>query len=252
MVRLYRGAGFLGAALVVVLVALAGGCSQIGELRQNRAEDRTLDAVARRMKALERIEGGGRFEVQHGEDAFDLPFMMRLDRRGILEVEAEISDGPWSSLGSVRMVSDAMGTAIYGPDGPVGVAWMDSLGPVLRPLLLSVFGGGDMLVRWLLANRCDAVRETRCGGVEVSLRMNRERGSVERWTIKDPARRVSFTGFVHSWSEAGPFPRIVTGMVHPYEVGISVEFNEIGMARGVPGLEKTGWAGNFDNGPRFQ
>jgi hypothetical protein len=239
-------------AALVALVVLASGCSQIAEVRRSRAEDRTLDAVARRMKAFEKIEGGGRFEIQQGEAAFDLPFVMRLDRGGVLEVEAEISDGPGSSLGRVRMVSDATDTEIYAPGGSAEVAWADSLGPVLRPLLLSVFGGGDMLVRWLLANKCDPVRETRCRGVEVSLRMSRERGSVERWTIRDPVRGVSFTGFVHSWSDAGPFPRIVTGMVHPYEVGISVEFNEMGLALDGLGQEKTGWIGNRYEGPRFQ
>lgn len=261
MARPIRQPGVVGAAPVVaalMLVALtavallAGGCSQISELRRSRAEDRTLDAVARRMKALERIEAGGRFEIRQGEAVLSLPFVMRLERGGVLEVEAEISEGPSSSLGRVRIVSDASGTEIYAPGGPAEVAWADSLGPVLRPLLLSVFGGGDMLVHWLLASRCDPVRETRCCGVEVSLRMSRERGSVERWTIRDPARRVSFTGFVHSWSDAGPFPRIVTGMVHPYEVGISVEFNEIDLAQGCGGQEKTGLVGNFGKCPGFQ
>jgi len=246
------------ALLAPALIVLVGGCSQLSELRQRRAEDRTLEAVAQRMKALERIEGGGRFEVQSGEAAFDLPFVMRFGRGGLLQVDAEISDGPWSGVGRMRLMSDATATEVLvsaGPGTPGGraeIPWADSLGLVLRPLLLSVFGGGDMLVRWMLANRCEPVREGRCAGVEISLRMNLERGSVERWTIRDPARRVSFTGFVHSWSHTGPFPRVVTGMIHPYEVGISIEFNEIGLAR--PGIDegKSGLAGNLGGGPWFQ
>jgi hypothetical protein len=230
--------------LLSALAALPAGCSRIADVRQARAERRTLEEVARRMRSLERIEGGGHLEVQYAGSTLTFPFVFRLVRGGALEVETETLQQPWSELGRVRLVSDARGTCFFGAGEPRQLPCADSLGVLLRPLLLSLFGGGDALVHWLVASRCDPEPETRCSGLEVSLRMSSRRKSVERWTIRDPVRGVAFTGFVHSWSAARAFPTIITGMIHPYEIGVSVRYEEAGLAEAGPAVKKAGRDGN--------
>ena len=110
MVRPIRGTRAGAATLVAVALAvLVAGLQPDRELRQRRAEDRDPRGGRPPDEGPGEDRRGGRFEVQSGGAAFDLPFVMRLDRSGMLEVEAEISDGPWSSVGRVRLVSDAMG-----------------------------------------------------------------------------------------------------------------------------------------------
>jgi hypothetical protein len=222
------------------LSLLAGGCSQIAEFRQVRGEEQALEELTERMRRFEKIAGRGTLVVEHRSSSLSMPFELRLAGSGKLEVELEVSPGLWPGMGKLRIVSDSRSTEIYSDGRRVDFAEADTLGQVLHPLLLSVFGGGDMLARWLVTNGCTPRRKTLCCGLEVDLRVSREKGSVERWTVKDRYRKASFTGFVYSWSKAGPFPRVLSGMIHPYEIGVTVEYGEMGLA------------GNFIQDPRFQ
>ena len=228
------------------MVALAG-CGQISEVRQTRAEDRTLAEISQRMKTLARVEGRGVVMLEYRSETVDLPFALRLDREGVLDLEAEVPASPWLDLGTVRVVSDARDTRVYAEGSRVELAELDTLGYLLRPFLLSVFGGGDLLVHWLLASGCNPDRDVVCSGLEITLKPDPERGSIQRWTIKDRGRNASFTGLVYAWRDRGPFPRIVTGMIHPYEIGVTVRYDEIGLAateRGQGG-GRSGRPGNF-------
>jgi hypothetical protein len=219
----------LALAVVVAPIVLAG-CGQLAQLRREQIEDRTLGEISQRMRMLQRVEGKGVVMLEYRDQTVEVPFALRLDREGVLELEAEVPAGPWLDLGGVRVVSNTRDTRVYAAGGPVEIAELDTLGYLLRPFLLSVFGGGDLLVHWLVASGCNPGRDAACAGLEITLKPDPGRGSVARWTIKDRGRGVSFTGLVYAWRDDGPFPRIVTGMIHPYEIGITVKYDEIGLA----------------------
>ncbi|MFZ1945995.1 MAG: hypothetical protein WAW06_00425 [bacterium] len=228
-----EGRGVLAAVLALAglcaAVALAG-CGQLAELRRERLEDRTLGEISHRMTALQRVEGRGVVMLEYRDQTVELPFALRLDGEGVLDLEAEVPAGLWLELGSIRVVSDVRDTRVYAAGSPVEIAELDTLGYLLRPFLLSAFGGGDLLVHWLVASGCNPGREARCAGLEITLKPDAKRSSVAKWTIRDRGRGASFTGFVYAWRDEGPFPRIVAGMIHPYEIGVTVQYDEIGLA----------------------
>jgi len=121
---------------------------------------------------------------------------------------------------------------VYAGGVPVNSAEYLKLGPMLRPMLLSIFGGGDMVVYWLVSNGCPVSSKTACSGLEIGLGVSRDHRSVERWTLKDKDRKISFNGYVLEWDTEGRFPRIVNGMFHPQEISVTVTFDQVHVALG--------------------
>ncbi len=205
------------------------GCSQVSHLRKAQSEQRMLEAIAKRVNALETIEGRGTVRVEYHDERIDVPFGLRLSGHALLEIDAEISSGLFPGLGKISIVSDDNETLVYAGMGIVNLAKSDTMQTALRALLLSLFGGGDLLVFWLRSNGCELARSTTCSGLDLEFTVNREYRSVEKWAIKDRAGRASFDGLVYAWNGGGPLPRIVTGVVHPQEIAVTVEYEEIGL-----------------------
>jgi hypothetical protein len=182
------------------------------------------------MPAVGKVEGSGTIRIEYRGQSLDLPFAMKMGGNGALEIEADVASGFWPGFGRIAIVSDQNDTAVYSVGRRVDPAAYDSLGPVLRPVLLSIFGGGEMLIHWLVLNGCRPGRQSICKGLEIGVKLDREHGKVERWTVRDPVGRVSFNGFVEPLAGNGGGARITGGMLHPYEIGITVRYARLGVA----------------------
>jgi len=227
--------GMAGAAAIVAglaLLCLGAGCGSLAHLGRAHAEEEILANVKERMRALEMIEGKGTLVLEYGDQTLQVPFGLRASGTGLLEVEADVSSGFWPGLGRVEIVSDPTETIIYAGGAPLDGSEYRKLGPMLRPMLLSIFGGGEMVVLWLVSNGCDVGLKTECCGIQVGLGVSSEHRSIERWTLKDRSREISFNGYVLAWDGEGGVPRIVTGMFHPQEVSVTVEFDQVHVASG--------------------
>lgn len=215
------------------LVLLASACSHLDRLPAYGSDDRVLGRIAGRVPKNGRIEGVGTIRITYRGSQMDLPFAMQLGANGHLAVEADVGPGFLPGSGRIAIISDDKDTAVYSAGRRVEPVAYDSLIPSLRPILLSLFGGGDVLLRWLAANGCRPGRRSVCGGLRVGFTLDRSRGSVGRWTIRDPGRGVSFNGFVQTWNSEGEGALVVGGMLHPYEVGITVTYASLGPVGGV-------------------
>lgn len=216
----------------VCLVLLASGCSQLDRLQRYASDDSMLEYIAERTPKGGKAEGIGTIRIEYEGGHVELPFAMEMGRNGLLEVEADVGPGFLPGFGRMAIISDEKDTAVYSEGRRMQPAPYDSLGPALRPILLSLFGGGDMLLRWLVLKGCRPGRRSVCGGLRVGFTIDRNRGSVGRWTVRDPVRGVSFNGFVETWDSSGNGVWVVGGMLHPYEVGISVRYARLGPAAG--------------------
>jgi len=212
------------------LALVAGGCSQISNLSVMQSDQRILKEIAGRIQAMGNIEGKGTVRLESRDQTIDIPFSVRFTRDAVLEIDAEISTALLPGLGKVTVVSDATKTLVYAGAGVINPVETREEQTALRALLLSAFGGGDMLAFWAAGNRCDLASKIHCSGLDIELKLNRESRSVERWAIKEQSGRVSFSGLVYALNGGGPLPRIITGIVHPQEIAVTVKYDEIGLA----------------------
>jgi hypothetical protein len=223
-----------GAPIVVCLAALALGCSRIADIGWLQTDQQMLDSIARRALALTNVEGSGTVRVEYHGSTLDLPFRLRLGPQAAIQVDAEIPGSVVPGRGRVTLVSDGRGTQIY------GVAGLDDLveGTVrqatFRALVLSLLGGGDLLAAWVRANGCRVDRLAACSGLDLELWLNREERSIDRWEVEDKTGKSGFSGLVHARESAGPLPRVVTAVVHPQEIAVTVRFDDVGLVRGEP------------------
>lgn len=207
------------------------GCGRLTPLTRAHSEGEILASVKERMQALEIIEGRGTLVLEYRDQTLEVPFGLRAAGNGLVEIEADVSSGFWPGLGRVEIVSDPTETVIYAGGAPLDASEYRKLGPMLRPMLLSTFGGGEMVVHWLVSNGCDVKLKTECSGLEVGLGVSLDHRSIERWTLKDRDRGISFNGYVFAWDTDSVFPRIVTGMFHPQEISVTVRFDQVHVAR---------------------
>ena len=221
----------LGVACLLLVVA---GCSQISNLSVMQSDQRILKEIAGRIQAMGNIEGKGTVRLESRDQTIDIPFSVRFTRDAVLEIDAEISTALLPGLGKVTVVSDATKTLVYAGAGVINPVETREEQTALRALLLSVFGGGDMLAFWAAGNRCDLASKIHCSGLDIELKLNREYRSVERWTIKEQSGRVSFSGLVYAFDGGGPLPRIITGIVHPQEIAVTIKYDEIGLVSAGP------------------
>jgi hypothetical protein len=218
------------AALVLAgCIACATSCSHISRLPGIQTEGRMLGEIADRVQARGAIEGRGTVRIEYQDEKMEVPFSLRLADDGALQIDAQVSTGLFPGLGKVTVLSDNTRTLVYTALGLVTVAEADSLQRALRAVLLSAFGGGDLLVAWLRSNGCQLRGRTTCTGLDIELTVDYAHRSIERWTIKDRAKGVSFAGLVYEWSDDASPPRVVTGIVHPREIAITVAYDEISL-----------------------
>lgn len=236
--------GYLAVAAVALSAwVLVSGCSRLGRLREYGSEGRIYRQIAERAAGAGRVEGVGKVTIEHRDERLELPFAVKIGAHGSLEIEADVSPGFWHGFGRIAIVSNQKDTAVYSLGRRVDAAAYDSLDSVLRPVLLSIFGGSDMLLHWETLNGCRPGRRSVCKGLEIGVILDRRSGAVERWTIRDPARGVTFNGFVEAGTGEPGGPRITGGMLHPYEVGITVEYTRVGMLAGTDGAARGATAG---------
>jgi hypothetical protein len=236
-----RGGGkvILLALVLGGLLAEATGCSRISEMGWLQTDRRMLETIARRSQALRDVEGKGVVRFEYQGQRVDVPFRVRLGPDALVQIDAEIALAALPGLGRLTVVSDDSGTQIYGSRDLRELARANVRPAALRALVLSLFGGGDLLVGWLGSTGCVIDRSTTCLGLEVSLGLDRERRAIERWEISDKTGKFGFSGLVYAWDSAGPLPRTVRGVIQPQGIVLTVRFDEVGLVhQGTP-------AGNF-------
>jgi hypothetical protein len=228
--------------MVLVLAALAasaGGCSRISDIAWLQTDRQMLEWIARHSQALKDIEARGVIRFEYGGRSGEVPFRVRIGPEAVVQLDAEIAPSALPRLGRLTVVSDASGTQIYGSDVLEDLARANLRPAALRALVLSLCGGGDLLIGWLASVGCVIGKSMSCQGLEVSLNLDRERRAIEKWQVNDKSGKFGLTGLIYAWDGAGSHPRVVTGVIHPAEIKVTVTFNEPGVAyRGIP-------AGNF-------
>ena len=221
------------------LLAGATGCSSVSEISWLQTDRRMLETIARHSQLLRDVEGKGVVRIEYQGERADVPFRVRLGPDALVQVDAEIALAARPAVGRLTLVSDDSGTQIYGSQGLQDLARANVRPAALRALVLSLFGGGDILVGWLESNGCVIAKLTACLGLEVRLSLDRDRRAIERWEISDKTGKFGFSGLIYAWDSGSPLPRIVRGVIHPQEIVLTVRFDEVGLVdQGVP-------AGNF-------
>jgi hypothetical protein len=189
-----------------------------------------LETISRHSRRLAGVEGKGVVTFEYRGQRGDVPFRVLVGPAGLVQVDAEIAPTARPGLGRLKVVSDDNGTQIYGSQEIRDFAARAMRPAALRALVLSLFGGGNLVVGWLGSNGCMIRQSTTCQGLDVRLSLDRARRAIEKWEINDKTSKFGFSGLVYAWERSGSRPRVVKGVIHPQEITLTVTFDEAGLA----------------------
>lgn len=212
------------------LAVQAAGCTRITEISWLETDRRMLEGIGRRPEHLTGVEGKGVIRLEHRGRRLDVPFRVRLGPQGLVQLDAEVAFGVLPGLGRLTVVSDDNGTEIYGSKSLADLAKANLRPAALRAVVLSLVGGGDLLVGWVESNGCMVGRAMNCLGLGLTLDLNRERRSVESWEISDKSGKLDLSGRVAAWGGPGELPRTIRCIVHPQELVVTTRYDQIGLA----------------------
>ncbi len=222
-----RAAGvLLPAALAVLLIA---GCSHVPGGRRGEDPGHGLARIAEETRRVERIEGRGKATVENRLGRIDMEFEMTYEPGGALEIDADLAPGLLPFHGDVRIMSTPDTTVAYANGVPLVASGTAYPGRSLYPALVSICLGGDWVLGWLEARGCRVAAKVDCGGLAFEFDVDEGTGHVKTWFIEREEPDGAYDGFLYRSRPSGrlQLPEILTGMVHPLEASVYVEYYEI-------------------------
>lgn len=224
---IHSRATLVAIALTATWLWLAWGCGRArGPAIEVPAEDGFGDIPAR-IASYGDIEGAGRLRLEYRDETVDFDFRMWISAGGAVEVDGEVGTSFLPVVGHLTLLSDRGSTVIHTDMGVFDLTEDERTQAVVYPLVLSLFGGADRLVPWLISRGCEPARTLRCGDIELSLEAFEGQQVVKKWQLRQGDGDGSFTGFVHDLGETDLIPRSISGILNPYGVGIYVKYDYV-------------------------
>jgi hypothetical protein len=124
-------------------------------------------------------------------------------------------------------VSDAEMTLLYTDAGVFDLAMEPDAKPGIRAFLLSLAGGGDLLLWWLAERDCDPALDSACEGLEIEVEPHDTVPSVAVWEISEPDEGISFKARVKEYQPGTLLPRIIAGTLYPDETTVYLKYSHI-------------------------
>jgi hypothetical protein len=215
--------------LVLLIGHLGTGCGIRGAKQTAGGDRRAFLLIEERIATLGGLRASGRVAVEYRDQTWTFPFELTMGSDRSLDATAVIGESVFGPGGPVRLVSNRQHTLVLLPTGPVDAARYTEIDPeAMHALLVSMAGGGELLVEWLSGQGCPVGKETSCGGLEMSFSLDESRRSVASWEIGHPSSGSRLEGMVFDRFEGTPpLPRILSGVFHPRGVLITVKYDDM-------------------------
>ncbi len=224
-------AGWGGAlAAALLMLALVAGCSRLPARSAVRPE--ALEQVMARRQGFKGFQAQGSLTLEHKADVLSIPLEITVTEDLVLEARGEISHFLLPFDGEVRLVSDEVSTLLHTNVGTYDLATDPEAQPAVRAFLLSLAGGGDLLLWWLAGRDCDLSAKSQCGGLEIELVPHDRLPSISGWEMRERSRGATFKARVDEYEPGTVVPRLVTGILYPREIAVSLNYTEISLSQG--------------------
>lgn len=188
-----------------------------------------LGRIAEGTRRVAIVEGRGKAVAENRLGRIEIEFEMFYEPGRILELRGELEPGLLPFYGDVEVTSTPDTTLAYVNGMPLLPEGESYPGPVLHPALISVCLGGEYMLDWLEKQDCVLAEKMECGGIGFEFDLDEDTGRVKSWTLKHENPDGSYDGFLYKTRPQGgvELPEILTGMAHPFEVSVYVEYYEI-------------------------
>ena len=227
VVRVAVAAGRMAAVSVIGL--LLAGCAGGGAHRESQSYGEKLTRIADETGKVALIEGRGRARIENRLGEIEIEFDLFYEPGRILELKGKLAPGFLPFHGDVEITSTPDTTLAYVNGIPLVPEGRSYPGHVVHPALIAVCLGGDYVLDWLEGRDCPVGAKADCGGIGFEFNLDEDNGRVKAWTLKYEDPEGSYDGFLYRSRPQGRIhlPEILTGLAHPFEVGVYVEYYEI-------------------------
>ena len=216
---------FVALALAAVCLWLAWGCGRARGPAVEPPAENGFGTIPARLASYGDVEGSGRLRLEYRDQTVDVDFRIRISAGGQVEVEGEVGTSFLPVAGSLTLFSDRSSTVVHTDMGVFDLTANPGTRAVVHPVVLSLFGGGDRLVPYLISQGCEPARTVRCGDIELSLEAFEGRAAIRKWEVHQPSEDGSFTGFVHEVGDTDLLPKSLSGILNPYGVTAYVTYD---------------------------
>jgi hypothetical protein len=222
-----------GAALrlgvLFICALLLAGCAGRGAQDRGVTEAARLTRLAREAAAVESIEGSGKARIETRLGQVEIEFEMRCEPGRLLEINGTLAPGFLPFHGDIEVTSTPDTTLAFVNGIPLVSTGRPYPGEVVYPALVAVMLGGDWVLGWLEQRGCEPAPKVDCGEIAYEFDLDDEGGGVKAWTLKHSEPDGSYDGFLYRArrQDRVRLPEILTGVAHPYEVSVYVEYYEI-------------------------
>jgi hypothetical protein len=219
----------MSTALMVAGVILLVGCSGLRTGAREATPAERLARIAGETGRVERIEGRGRARIENRLGEVHIEFDMTYEPGHMLRLEGGLAPGFLPFHGDIEITSTPDTTLAYVNGLPLVPRERSYPGSVVHPALVAMVLGGDWVLAWLEAQGCGVDKKLACGEIGFEFDLDSETGHVKAWTLEHSDPDGSYDGFLYrSRSRGGiELPEILTGMAHPFEVELYVEYEHI-------------------------
>jgi hypothetical protein len=218
-----------GLALTVAGAILLGGCSGLGTRRTDAPPAERLARIAGETGSVEKVEGRGKARIENRLGEVEIEFDMTYEPGRVLKIDGELAPGFLPFHGDVELTSTPDTMLAYVNGMPLVPRERSYPGDVVHPALVAILLGGDWVLAWLEAQGCEVGENLTCGEIGFEFDLDSKTGHVKAWTLEHKDPNGSYDGFLYRSRSQGriELPEILTGMAHPFEVAVYVEYYQI-------------------------
>ena len=220
--------GLLPLPVVALAAVLVAGCSGLGRGGGVPAAER-LGRIARETARVGKIEGRGKATIENRLGTVEIEFDMVYEPGERLDLKGDLAPGFLPFHGAVEIKSTPDTTHAYVNGMPLVSKERPYPGPIVHPALIAVALGGDWVVAWLEDRGCEVEKKVECSGLAFEFDLDAGTGQVKSWTLEHSDPDGSYDGFLYKSRPQGGIvlPEVLTGMAHPFEVAVYVEYYQI-------------------------
>ncbi|MGD9141105.1 MAG: hypothetical protein PVJ42_06145 [bacterium] len=214
---------------LALTAAVLCGCAGRGPGRGETGGAGGLARIADGTGSVALVEGNGKAVVENRLGKIEIEFEMFYEPGRILQLMGELEPGFLPFDGEIEVTSTPDTTLAYVNGMPLVPDSESYPGRVVHPALISICLGGEWVLDWLEKQDCGVAEKVECGGIGFEFDLDGETGRVKSWTLRHEDPDGSYDGFLYRSRSEGrlQLPEILTGMAHPFEVAVYVEYYQI-------------------------
>jgi hypothetical protein len=215
--------------VLLAAVAVLFGCAGRGARPETPTSADRLTRIAEETGEVALVEGKGKATIENRLGEIEIEFDLFYEPGRILKLNGELEPGFLPFHGDVEITSTPDTTLAFINGIPLVPDDKSYPGHVVYPTIVSICLGGEWVLAWLEARECEVAEKVTCGGLGFEFDLDEETGRVKAWTLEHEDPDGSYDGFVYRTRRQGRLevPEILTGMAHPFEVAVYVEYYQI-------------------------